>query len=249
MRGPLGLPPLGRSRIQRPGRARRAGGHSRPALCACRRRKTAPVAHTSSVCAQCVAGPSGPPNGAPPPFVVLRPLALGARSQRHGQCPPVLSTALRPWQGPWPLRRRRGSPPLPRPRPALAGPVGPRCARPHLPRPGPPLGLPSAVLSHAGPGPWASPPPVPVRSAAGGLSLRPAGRRSPDRFGRSPRRAPSGLPASGPCSLRSPAPSGAASRPGFPPPWQARPSSGLRPAAPSSALRQATPAAVSVFPL
>lgn len=183
-------------------------GHSCPALCACRRKgkgrplrrrrdtpsfPSAPDAHTSSVCANASRALQGPSNGAPSPFAVpfgplrWRPLTTAR------PVPPRLSTARRPWQGPAAAAAAAGFAAL-APSSGRAGWSGwasPRSAPP--PMAGPPLGLPSAVLSRAGPGPWASPPPVPVRSAAGGLSLRPAGRRS---------RVSLALPP--PCSVRAP---------------------------------------------
>ncbi len=171
MRGSLGPPPLGKARTQKPGTARRVGGTRVPrcVLAAAKGkadrcggggiRRPSPVRRTRTLLryAPMRRGPfRGRQTGPHPHLASPSALCAGARSQRHGQCPP-----------------------------ALAQPV--------------------------------------VRA---------------------------GLPAPWPCSLRSPAPSSSASRPGFPPPWQARPHLGLRPAAPSSTLRELPPpAAVSVSPL
>ncbi len=199
---------------QKAGRSTPRRGRSRSALCACRRKgkgkplrrrrdtpsfPCASVAHTSSVCAQGVAGPAGPPNGAPSPFVVPSgPLRWAPAHARHGQCPPALAQPIVRGKGLRPLLRRRGSPPLPPPRPTVGGPLPRRSRQPGSPASGagfaPRRGGFRAGLRAVAPGVVGAPPAV-LRPGLLPLVLR---------------------------SLRSPAPSGCASRPGFPPPSRAR---------------------------
>lgn len=202
-------PALGKDQTQRPGKARRLGGARVPhcVLAGAKGkadrcggggiRRPSPVRRTRTLhrYAPMRRGPfRGRQTGPHPHLPSPSAPCAGARSQRHGQCPPALAQPVVRGKGLWPLLRRRGTPPLPRPRAALAGPVGPRRARPHLPWRGPP----SACRRRSSPAQVPVPgcPRLRCRFAPrrGGLSLRPAGRRSRCRW-RTPRRAPSGLSA------------------------------------------------------
>lgn len=235
LRGPLGPPALGGDKAQRPGKARRLGGRSRPALCACRRKgkgrplrrrrdtpsfPSAPDAHTSSVCANASRALQGPSNGAPSPFAVpfgplrWRPLTTAR------PVPPRLSTARRPWQGPLAAAAAAGYAAL-APSSGRAGWSGwasPRSAPPPM------AGPPSACRRRS------SPAQVPVPGCPR-LRCRFAPRRggfrsglravAPGVVGAPPAVLRPGFLPLNSCALRPPAPSSSASRPGFPPPSRA----------------------------
>lgn len=154
-----------------------AGGPPKPAapalpsrLCACRRNKIAPVAHTSLGVWAHASHPRQPVQRVPIP--VVRPSVASrvpARSRTAGRSPPSLSTAHRPAQGPAAAAAAAGDAAL-APSLSRAGRSGWASAapRPHLPGLGPPRGLSPAGPSPVGPA-ACRPPGLPGSLRGGGL--------------------------------------------------------------------------------